>query len=210
MSGHGLRQQQGGGGAGAGPRNRAGPKLPKATGGRSHGAGTEPVELAMWRGQSGSALAAATAPALSGGGEGVGWEQEAADLEDIGRQVLSECASIADGESVAAEGIADFVGALTAGAEGAFKVLDSFGPVGPLFKSLGMFAHHVMEVRDSRVEGRRLLPEAQVSVVHILPYTQVSFATVFKHEPVSMSGPRAPRVVLPDTALWLPTFCHSL
>ena len=164
----------------------------------------------MWRGQSGSALAAATAPALSGGGEGVGWEQEAADLEDIGRQVLSECASIADGESVAAEGIADFVGALTAGAEGAFKVLDSFGPVGPLFKSLGMFAHHVMEVRDSRVEGRRLLPEAQVSVVHILPYTQVSFATVFKHEPVSMSGARAPRVVLPDRALFLPTFCHSL
>jgi hypothetical protein len=111
---------------------------------------------------------------------------------------------------VAAEGIVDFVGALTAGAEGAFKVLDSFGPVGPLFKSLGMFAHHVMEVRDSRVEGRRLLPEAQVSVVHILPYTQVSFATVFKHEPVSMSGARAPRVVLPDRALFLPTFCHSL
>ena len=35
----------------------------------------------------------------------------------------------------------------------AFKALDSFGPVGPLFKSLGMFAHHVMEVRDFRVDG---------------------------------------------------------
>ena len=35
----------------------------------------------------------------------------------------------------------------------AFKALDSFGPVGPLFKSLGMLAHHVMEVRDFRVDG---------------------------------------------------------
>jgi len=66
--------------------------------------------------------------------------------------VLGHCASITDGESLAPEGLADFVGALAAGVEGAFKALDSFGPVGPL----GMFAHHVMEVRDSRVEGRRL------------------------------------------------------
>jgi hypothetical protein len=123
----------------------------------------------------GSGLAAAAAPALSGSGEGGGWEQEAADLEDIGRQVLGHCASITDGESVAAEGLADFVGGLTAGAEGAFKALDSFGPVGPLFKSLGMLAHHVMEVRDSRVEGRRLKVWAETLIPIIRRSVPVPF-----------------------------------
>ena len=136
-----------------GPEPTQAPKRPKAANGRDRGVYTEPAELAV---SAGWALATAAAPALSAGGEGGAWEQEAADLEDIGRQVLGHCASITGGESLAAEGLADFVGALTAGAEGALKALDSFGPVGPLFKSLGMFAHHVMEVRDSRVEGRRL------------------------------------------------------
>ena len=136
-----------------GPEPTQSQKRPKAANGRDRGVYTEPAELAV---SAGWALATAAAPALSAGGEGGAWEQEAADLEDIGRQVLGHCASITGGESLAAEGLADFVGALTAGAEGAFKALDSFGPVGPLFKSLGMFAHHVMEVRDSRVEGRRL------------------------------------------------------
>ena len=128
-------------------------KPKKAAAGKDHGVDTEPAQLAV---SAGSALATATAPVLSGSGEGGAWELEAADLEHIGRQVLDHCASIADGESVAAEGLEDFVGALAAGSEGALRALDSFGPVGPLFKSLGMFAHHVIEVRGSRLEGRRL------------------------------------------------------
>ena len=148
-----------------GPEATQAQKRPKAAGKRDHSVDTEPVELAV---SAGSALATAAAPALSGDEDGGAWEQEAADLEDIGRQVLGHCASLSHGDSVAVEGLGDFVGALASGAEGAFKALDSFGPVGPLFKSLGMFAHHVMEVRDSRVEGRRLKvwAETLIPIIH--------------------------------------------
>ena len=159
-----------------GPEAAQAPKRPKAANGRDCGVvhvDTEPAELTV---SVGAALAAAAAPALSGSGEGGAWEQEAADLEDLGRQVLGHCASITDGESVGtAEGLADFAGGLVAGAEGAFKALDSFGPVGPLFKSLGMFAHHVMEVRDSRVEGRRLKVWAETLIPIIRRSVPVPF-----------------------------------
>jgi hypothetical protein len=103
-----------------------------------------------------------------------------ADLDAIGQEVLGQIATVVDGAcsgSMTAEGLADFAGALASGAECAFKALDSFGPVGPLFKSLGMFVHHVIEVRDSRVESRRLRLWAETLIPIIrqsvpVPYPQ--------------------------------------
>jgi len=84
-----------------------------------------------------------------------GDEGDSTVLEDLGAQVLKECGSIGGAET--AEGLAEFVGSLVSGgAEGAVKMLEDFGPVGPLFKCLGMFIHFVGQVKAARGEGKRL------------------------------------------------------
>ena len=76
-------------------------------------------------------------------------------VKDLGAQVLKECGATGNCES--AEELAEFVGSLATGAaEGAFSALENFGPVGPLFKCLGMFIHFVGEVKAARGEGQRL------------------------------------------------------
>ena len=79
-------------------------KRPKAAGGKAHGVDIESAEQAVstWKN-----IETAAVPALTSSREGGAWEEEAADLEDIGQQVLGHCASIADGESMAAEGMGD-------------------------------------------------------------------------------------------------------
>ena len=90
---------------------------------------------------------------------------DSAVLEDLGAQVLKECGAIGTGSAETAEGLAEFVGSLASGgAEGAVKVLENFGPVGPLFKCLGMFIHFVGQVKAARGEGARLKIWAQTLI----------------------------------------------
>ena len=84
-------------------------------------------------------------------------EDNSAVLQDLGQQVIKECGAIALEGAETAEGLLEFVGSLASGgAEGAVKVLENFGPVGPLFKCLGMFIHFVGQVKAARGEGQRL------------------------------------------------------
>ena len=107
--------------------------------------------------EAGSAAAAATA-AVEAAGDIESEEDtdgDSAVLQDLGAQVLKECGATCGSES--AEGLAEFVGSLASGAaEGAFSALEHFGPVGPLFKCLGMFMHFVGRVKGARTEGQRL------------------------------------------------------
>ena len=97
--------------------------------------------------------------------------------EDIVAQVFSHCACIgASGESE--QGLRDFVNALSSGAETALDILDSFGPVGPLFKALGAFVHFVGEVREARGEGQRLKLWAET----LIPIIRQSVPTPFPPE----------------------------
>ena len=83
-------------------------------------------------------------------------EGDSAVLQDLGAQVIKECGATDGAES--AERLAEFVGSLASGAaEGAFSALENFGPVGPLFKCLGMFMHFVSRVKGARGEGQRLI-----------------------------------------------------
>ena len=91
-----------------------------------------------------------TAAAVREGGSGE-------SLDGIGVQVFSQCADIRNGASGESEqGLKQFASALASCAEGAFTMLDSFGPVGPLFKALGMFMHFVGKVQSAQGEGQRL------------------------------------------------------
>ena len=95
------------------------------------------------------------------------------DLEQLGKQVLKECGT-AGAES--AEGLADFMVTLASGgAEGAIKVLENFGPVGPLFKCLGVFMHFVSQVKAARSEGERLRQWAAT----LIPIIRQSVPTPF-------------------------------
>jgi len=89
---------------------------------------------------------------------------DSAVLEDLGQRVLDECGTIGSAET-SPEGLAEFVASLASGgAEGAVKVLENFGPVGPLFKCLGMFMHFVGQVKAARGEGARLKIWAQTLI----------------------------------------------
>ena len=70
--------------------------------------------------------------------------------------MIKECGATGGAES--AEGLAEFVGSLASqAAEGAFSALENFGPVGPLFKCLGMFMNFVGRVKGARGKGQRLV-----------------------------------------------------
>ena len=99
--------------------------------------------------------AAAAQVVEAGDLDGEDAEGNSAVLQDLGQQVIKECGAIGGAET--AEGLAEFVGSLASGgAEGVVKVLENFGPVGPLFKCLGMFIHFVGQVKAARGEGQRL------------------------------------------------------
>jgi len=88
---------------------------------------------------------------------GVATNSQKGDLAQISTQVLNHCADLqnhVNGQSQ--EGLRDLVSMLASGAEGTVQVLNSFGPIGPLFRALGIFIQHVEQVQAARGEGQRL------------------------------------------------------
>ena len=116
-----------------------------------------PVVEESTREQPGAGAAAAEVVEAGDIDGGEDAEGNSAVLQDLGQQVIKECGAIALEGAETAEGLAEFVGSLVSGgAEGAVKALENFGPVGPLFKCLGMFIHFVGQVKAARGEGQRL------------------------------------------------------
>ena len=116
-----------------------------------------PVVEESTREQPGAGAAAAEVVEAGDIDGGEDAEGNSAVLQDLGQQVIKECGAIALEGAETAEGLAEFVGSLASGgAEGAVKALENFGPVGPLFKCLGMFIHFVGQVKAARGEGQRL------------------------------------------------------
>ena len=109
--------------------------------------------------EAGSAAAAAAAAAVEAVADveaGEAAEGDRAVLQDLSAQVLKEC--VATGGAESAERLAEFVGSLASGAaESACSALEHFGPVGPLFKCLGMCMNFAGRVKGARGEGQRLL-----------------------------------------------------
>lgn len=100
------------------------------------------------------------------------------DLEQISTQVLTHCAEIKTGvNGESQEGLRDFVSMLASGAGGAIQVLDSFGPVGPLFKALGVFIQYAEDVQSARGEGQRLKVWAETLIPIIRQSVLMPFPT---------------------------------
>jgi len=55
--------------------------------------------------------------------------------------------------------------------------LDGFGPIGPLFRVLGIFMQHIEEVQTARGEGQRLKLWAQTLIPIIRQSTLMPFPT---------------------------------
>ena len=118
--------------------------------------------------------AAAAQVVEAGDLDGEDAEGNSAVLQDLGQQVIKECGAIGGAET--AEGLAELVGSLASGAaESAFSALENLGPVGPLFKCLGMFMHFVGRVRGARAEGERLRQWAAT----LIPIIRQSVPTPF-------------------------------
>jgi len=95
------------------------------------------------------------------------------DLAQISTAVLNHCAEIQDG--VSGESLRDLASMLASSAGSAVQVLDSFGPIGPLFKALGVFMQHVEKVQAARGEGNRLKLWAET----LIPIIRQSVPTPF-------------------------------
>ena len=70
---------------------------------------------------------------------------------------------------------------------------------------LPTFCHSLLTVNKSSSSYQGSTVALGVLLLHGVSYEKTFLLCSLPH-----TGPRAPRVVLPDRALCLPTFCHSL